>query len=87
MDVRLREAARQHRVERECDEHRHADSRDDREAELTEELADDAGHERDRHEHGGGDGEEVVARTARSDLLRAVRAPRGTRILAYVRGD
>ena len=43
---------RQHRVQREADEQRHQHGGRDGDAERIEELADDAAHERDRHEHG-----------------------------------
>ena len=78
LHVRLREATREHRVEREGDEERHEHGRDDREAELAKELADDAGHERDGEEHG--DDRERGREDRQRNLLRALQRC-GARIL------
>ena len=56
LDLRIGPHARQHRVESEADEQRDEHGEGDRDAELEEDLADDAAHERDGHEHGD-DGE------------------------------
>jgi hypothetical protein len=69
-DRRVVPDRRQHRVEREADEHRDQHRRHDGDAELVEELADDAAHEADGQEHrddGEGGGQHRQA-----DLLRAV---------------
>ena len=62
--------ARQHRVEREADEQRHQHGDRDGDAERKEELADDALHERDRHEHGAD--RERRRHHRQADLLGAV---------------
>ena len=51
MRCRIVPDGRQHRIEREGDEHRNQHCRRDRHAELVEEAADDAAHETHRQEH------------------------------------
>ena len=61
---------RQHRIEREADEQAHQHRDRDGDAELEEETADDAAHERDRHEHG--DDRERGRHHREADLVGAV---------------